>query len=90
MARCIVSFLDHSGFRHSVEVEAESLFEAAVLAIRAFRLNDCEPGAMSQLDVEIVSSVTHHVTPRRIQEWLNNGARSPKEAATKERLKALL
>ena len=35
---CIVSFKDMRGIRHATEVEAESLFEAAVLGIR--RLNE--------------------------------------------------
>jgi hypothetical protein len=35
---CIVSFKDTRGIRHSTEVEAESLYEAAVMGIR--RLND--------------------------------------------------
>jgi hypothetical protein len=34
---CRVSFQDASDISHSVEVTAESLFEAAALAIEAFR-----------------------------------------------------
>lgn len=44
MAACIVSYLDTEGLRHTVEVEAESLYEAAVLAMRTFKDHDCEPG----------------------------------------------
>jgi hypothetical protein len=36
---CVVSFVGPSGIRHSVEVEAETLFEAAVLAVTRFRQN---------------------------------------------------
>ncbi len=90
VAICIVSFLDIEGLRHTVEVEAESLYEAAVLAIRTFRQHDCEPGQASKLEVEVRSSVTHTITPTRVHEWLNGGARSPKEAVIKERLRALL
>ncbi len=36
MAVCIVSYLDTGGLRHAVEVEAGSLYEAAVLAMRTF------------------------------------------------------
>jgi hypothetical protein len=63
MATCIVSYLDTEGLRHTVEVEAESLFEAAALAVRIFKQHDCEPGALSQLEVEIRSSITHTVIP---------------------------
>jgi hypothetical protein len=34
MAVCVVSFVDLDGIRHSVEVEAEGLYEASVLGLR--------------------------------------------------------
>ena len=90
MASCIVSFLDTEGLRHTVEVEADSLYEAGVLAIRTFRQHDCEPGQTSNLEVEVRSSVIHTITTSRIYDWLKGGAKSPKEAVMKERLRALL
>jgi hypothetical protein len=90
MAICIVSFVDTLGFRHTVEVQAESLFEAGVLAIRAFKQSNCPPGYVTELEVEIRSPVKHIVTPKRIQEWLEGGAKNPKEAVMKEKLRALL
>lgn len=90
MATCVVSFVDTQGFRHTVEVQAESLFEAGVLAIRAFKQSSCAPGFVAELEVEIRSPVKHIVTPKRLQEWLEGGARSPKEAMMKERLRSLL
>ena len=90
MAACIVSFLDTDGLRHAVEVEAESLYEAAVLAVRIFRQHDCPPGELSKLEVEIRSSVTHTVTLKKITSWLQGGAKTPKEAVIKDRLRALL
>lgn len=90
VATCIVSYLDIEGLRHTVEVEADSLYEAAVLAIHVFRQHGCEPGQAARLEVEVRSSVIHTVTPMRVREWLNGGAKSPREAITKERLRALL
>jgi len=90
MAACIVSYVDVEGLRHAVEVEAESLYEAAALAVRTFRQHDCAPGELSKLEVEIRSSITHTVTLKKIHSWLQGGARSPKEAVTKERLRALI
>ena len=90
MAACIVSFVDIEGLRHSVEVEAETLHEAAVLAVRTFKQHHCEPGELSKIEVEIRSSITHTVTLKKIHSWLQGGARSPKEAVTKERLRALI
>ena len=89
MSHCIVSFVDTEGFRHTVEVQAESLFEAGVLAIRAFKEHGCPPGYASEFEVEIRSPVKHIVTAKRIQEWLEGGAKSPKEAVMKERLKQI-
>lgn len=90
MAFCVVSYLDTEGLRHTVEVEADSLYEAAALAIRTFRQHNCEPGQVSDLEVEVRSSVVHTITPRKIYDWLNGGAKTPKEAVMKERLRALL
>src|SRR5437899_885359 len=59
MAACIVSFVDIEGIRHSVEVEAEGLYEASVLGLCAFRKHELEPGGLTQLEVEVRSSVTH-------------------------------
>ena len=90
MAACIVSFVDLDGIRHSVEVEAEGLYEASVLGLCAFRKHELEPGAMTQLEVEVRSSVTHSLTVTKVREWLQRGVRTPKEAVLKERLRTLL
>ena len=90
MARCIVSYVDTEGLRHTVEVDGESLYEAAVIAMKLFKQHDCEPGALSMLEVEIQTSIKHTVTPKKIHSWLNGGARTPKEAASKKRLRELL
>jgi hypothetical protein len=90
MAKCFVSYLDTSGIRHEVEVEAQSMYEAAALAVRAFKDHDCEPGAVSQLEVEIRTSITHTFTVRKLHEWLNGACKSPNDRVIKERLKALL
>ena len=42
MATCIVSFLDWDGVRHAVEVQADGLYEAAVLGLAAFKRHDFE------------------------------------------------
>jgi hypothetical protein len=90
MATCVVSYVDTSGIRHSVEVEAESMYEAAVLGIKVFRQHECEPREGNHLEIEVRSSVVHTLTIRRIHEWLNGGAKTPKEAVMKERLRGML
>ena len=89
VALCVVSYVD-GGLRHSVEVQAESLYEAVVLAVRTFRSHDCDPGSGRELEVEVRSAVTHTITLKKVQDWLNGGAKSPKEAVLKERLRSLL
>ena len=88
---CTVSFSGPDGIRHSVNVQAESLYEAVVLAIRAFREHECAPGAGSQLEVEARSpAVTHTVSMAKVQDWLRSSAKSPSDKIMKERLKGLL
>ena len=57
---CAVSFNDSGGIRHSIEVAAESLYEAAALGVSEFRHHPCsngmEPGKM-----------THQVSIRRLE-----------------------
>ena len=90
MKQCIVSFTDSDGIEHRVEVQAESLYEAAVLACKTFGEHDCRPGPMHRINVSITTSVVHTVTMQKVEAWLNGTCRSPKEKVTKERLKAML
>ena len=90
MATCIVSFVDLDGVRHSVEVEAEGLYEASVLGLCAFRKHDLEPAGLTQLEIEVLSSVKHTLTVSKVREWLQRGVRTPKEAILKEKLRELL
>ena len=89
MALCIVSFVDLDGIRHSAEVEAEALYEAAVLGLTALRKHDLRPGPLTQIEVEVQTSVTHQLTIDKIQRWLERGVHTPKEAVTKEKLRSL-
>jgi hypothetical protein len=90
MAHCVVSFLDTDGVRHAVEVEAESMYEAAAVAMHTFRMLHCEPGDLSKLEIEIRTSITHTITPKKVRAWLQSSAKSPKDMVLKERLRALL
>lgn len=90
MATCIVSYLDTDGLRHTVEVEAGSLYEAAALAVKAFKQHDCEPRGLNELEVEMRTSITHTLTVKRLHEWLKGSSKTPKEAVMKERLRELV
>lgn len=90
MAVCVVSYVDTSGIRHSVEIEADGLFEAVVLGVSALREHECDPGDVAQIEVEVRKTVKHSLTLKRVREWLSGASRSPKEAVLKERLRELL
>jgi hypothetical protein len=63
----------------------------AVLALKSFREHDCAPGAVARLSIEVKSpSVTHTLVTQKVEDWVNGGARSPKEAIETRRLKELL
>ena len=80
--------------RHSVEVSASSLYEAAVLGLRSFRrssLSDIAPGTTSKLTVvSRLESQRYEVQVRRVEEWLASQGRTPKEQALKVRLRKLV
>ena len=90
---CIVSFKDVRGIRHSAEVEADSLYEAAVLGVR--RLNEDpwhEPiGPATVLEVEVRNPGTiHSLTFQQVERWLAGATANPNEASKKVKLKMLL
>jgi hypothetical protein len=88
---CIVSFTDALGLQHSVEVSVESLYEAAVRAMKALREHDCEPGIASRLAVEVRAPSGHaHGHSAKVRDWLDGAAKSPKEKVQKESLKEIL
>jgi hypothetical protein len=90
VADCLVSYVDLDGVRHGVEVQAEGLYQAAILGLAAFKKHDFQPGALTQLEVEVRSTITHTVMVKKVHDWLGRGVRTPKEAVLKERLRGLL
>jgi hypothetical protein len=87
---CSVSFTDHEGIRQSVNVQAETLYEAVAVAM-AFGEHRCLPGPTRQMEVKARSpSVTHTVSVAKVREWLGASAKSPREKIVKERLKGMM
>jgi hypothetical protein len=86
---CTVSFTGIDGLRHSVNVQAETLYEAVALAVRAFREPNTRRRPMSAFEVRS-PSVTHTVTMRKIEDWLRSSAKSPADRIVKERLKGMM
>jgi hypothetical protein len=78
-----VTIIDSRGIKHSVEVTAESLFEAGVLALSTLKkvgwIED-SPGPGTRLEIEVREpSITHHVTVGQLHRWVSGAARSPEE-----------
>ena len=90
MRECSVSFIDIAGIRHTVEVQAESMYEAAAAALESFHAHDCSPGRASELEVQVRSAVTHTLSVKKLEDWANLGGASPRDAILKRRIKAAL
>jgi len=87
---CLVSFTDSEGIRHSVEVTASTLYEAAASAINEFRrcgFTSNAPGPPTRLTVAVkIPATSHEVQWGKIEAWLQsagkpNGAGDEGEAA---------
>lgn len=89
MKQCIVSSIDFSGIRHSVEVQANSMYEAAAAALESFSEHDCAPGVGSELEVQVRTAVTHTIGIMKLREWAGQGGRSPRDVVLKQRMKAV-
>jgi hypothetical protein len=91
---CLVHFTDLQGLRHTTEVTAESLYEAAALAFQAFKkaeLMDQMPGPASRFEIEVSAPrVVHEVTVGQMRKWVESGSSDPREGTKKARLAELI
>ena len=88
-----MSFVDLRGIRHTADVQAESLYEAAVLAIKVFRsdpwMERVGPATVLEIDVR-EPSTRHSLSLQQIERWLDGTTSSPLEASKKAKLKMLM
>ena len=90
---CTVTVTDVRGSRHSVEILAESVFEAAALGLKLLRDDGWvdEPGPATRLEIQAKTpEVRHEVTVQQIRRWLEGSSTSPNEMVRKVKLKAML
>jgi hypothetical protein len=90
---CRVSFTDAECIRHTTEVQAESLHEAAILAVRVFRQDGWIDvvGTAARLEIQVLPPVvTHSVSLLQVRRWLDGAVTDPADAVRKRRLKELL
>lgn len=93
MKSCRVSVTDPRGVSHTVEVTAESLFEAAAAGLAVLKKDGwTDPvGGATRLQVQVQEpAVTHTVTVLQLERWLNGATSSPNETVRKKRLRELL
>jgi hypothetical protein len=90
---CTVSFTGTSGVRHSVDVTAESVYEAAALGVSALRRNGWADAVAlgTELEIQVREPPTcHRITVHQIHRWCDGIATSPDETLKKAKLKQLL
>src|SRR3954451_10829732 len=90
---CTVSLTGPSGVRHSVEVSADSLYEAAIVGFSLLKhdgwVDPVAPG--TQLEIQVTNpATTHCVSLAQLRRWVEGIAVSPDETLRKRRLKTLL
>ena len=91
---CSVSCTDLRGCEHTVEVTADSLYEAVAQGLRVFRENDwVDDIGRGQTTISIVvrpPQVEHKVRVQDFERWLESQGRTPAEVGLKRRLRELL
>ena len=90
---CTVSYTSTTGVTHAVDVEAETLFEAAALALGRLQRDGWvdNPGPGTRLQVNVREPATAHtVTVAQIRRWCDGVAVSPDEVLRRKRVKQIL
>ena len=89
---CTVSFSGPSGIRHSVDVTAESVYEAAALGVSALRKSGWADAVAlgTELEIHVREPPTSRVRLHQIHRWCDGIATSPDETLKKRKLKQLL
>jgi hypothetical protein len=91
---CQVSCSDLKGVEHSVEVTADSLYEAVAQGLRMLRQDDwVDDVGQGQTALTVVvrnPKVEHKVRVQDFERWLKAQGRTPAEVSLKNRLRELL
>ena len=90
---CTVSCEDSKGHEHSLEVTAETLYEAVAQALAAFKSNAWvgQIGRGYTITVRVQQpAVEHRVRILDFEKWLDTNGKSPAEMTLKSRLRSIL
>ena len=92
-ASCIVKMVDDAGVEHSVQVRAESVYEAAILGMCRLKRHGWESdrSTIGWVTVEIHEEPTvHRVQFGKMLGWINSSGRTPRDEIRKQKLRTLL
>ena len=90
---CTISFKSPSGIAHSVEVQAETLYEAAAMGLALLKKDGWIEGLgpATRLEIGIREPMTSHViTVQQLHRWLNSVTGSPAEVLRRARLRSII
>ena len=88
---CRVTIEDMEGIAHSVEVTAESLFEAVAQGLAALRGKDWVMGLRDVVRVSVAEvRVEHQVKLSEFTQWLERRGRSPREIIQRQKARSVL
>jgi len=94
ISKCIVRLKDCHNTEHSVDVYAESLYEAVLRGLRRLQDVGWESNGnetIQRLEVEIHQEPTRHIVDvPTLLKWVKEGAASPAQQTRKEKLRKLL
>ena len=90
---CTVSFKSATGISHSVDVEAETLYEAAGIGLARLKkdgwIEGLGPGSRLEITVREPSTI-HSLTVQQLQRWASGVTTSPAEVLRRAKVKHLL
>lgn len=91
---CKVTIRDLEGIDHTVDVTAETLFEAVALGMSAIRTDQWTtdlPQGLNTVQVQVTNvPVKHEVRMRDFLAWLERTSGSPRELSYRKRIKTIL
>src|ERR1035441_10347603 len=90
---CRVTIKDMEDVSHTVDVTAESLYEAVALGLKVIRARDWVEGLREQFKVEISVSeipVRHSVEMKEFNSWLQRDGGAPRDLVQRKRARKIL
>jgi len=90
---CRVTVASPAGVHHSVEVSAETLYEAAILGLHLLKqdrwVGPIAPGLQVEIEVRHPATV-HSISVAQLRRWVEGVSASPDETLKKRKLRSLL